>query len=58
MIVNYDITYDFVTNYCSYNEYKYKVSKSIIYFYALKYLDIQKRYFCKLLVTHNVLKNY
>lgn len=39
MMVNHDITYDLVTNYyCSYNEYK--VSKSIIYFYVLKYLDI------------------
>lgn len=38
MTVNHDITYDLVTNYCSYNEYK--VSKSIIYFYVLKYLDI------------------
>lgn len=38
MIVNHNITYDLVTNYCSDNEYK--VSKSITYFYILKYLDI------------------
>lgn len=42
MTVNHDITYDLVTSYCSYNEYKYKVSKIIIYFYVLKYLDIQR----------------
>lgn len=48
MVVNHNITYDLVTNYCSDNEYKYKVSKSIIY---VTYLDIQRGIPKKLCVT-------